>query len=566
MSDGQARGLERGLTEYGDRDFSRFLRRAFLRAAGLDEHLASPVVAIADTSSDYVPCHRQMPELVRAIARGVAAGGALPMVFPTMALGEPLLSPTAMLYRNLAAMALEEQLRSQPLDAVVLVGGCDKTVPAHLMAAASAGLPAVQVVSGPMLAGEWRGRRTGACTDCRAYWAEHRAGVIGADDIASVEGALCPTAGTCMVMGTASTMAILAEALGMSTPGSATAPAPTGERLAHGERAGRLAARLAVDPVRPADVLDRRAFHNALVVLAAIGGSTNAIVHLLAIARRAGVPLSLDDIGAVARDGPVVVDVKPSGSGYLEDLHRAGGVPALVHVLRPFLEPDARTVAGSTLGAIADAAPPPGDWQRTIRALDDPVSPPGGLAVVRGSLAPDGAVLKPAAATPALLRHRGRARVFDSPADLAARIDDPALDVVPEDVLVLRNAGPVAAGMPEAGALPLPRRLATAGVRDMVRVSDARMSGTAYGTIVLHCAPEAAVGGPLALVRDGDEIALDARAGSLDLLVDPAELERRRAAWTPPAALRRLRRRIHALGVLQANLGADLDVLAPGPR
>ena len=305
MSDGQARGLERGLTEYGDRDFSWFLRRAFLRAAGLDEHLASPVVAIADTSSDYVPCHRQMPELVRAIARGVAAGGALPMVFPTMALGEPLLSPTAMLFRNLAAMALEEQLRSQPLDAVVLVGGCDKTVPAHLMAAASAGVPAVQVVSGPMLAGEWRGRRTGACTDCRAYWAEHRAGVLGADDIASVEGALCPTAGTCMVMGTASTMAILAEALGMSTPGSATAPAPTGERLAHGERAGRLAARLAVDPVRPADVLDRRAFHNALVVLAAIGGSTNAIVHLLAIARRAGVPLSLDDIGAVAREVPV---------------------------------------------------------------------------------------------------------------------------------------------------------------------------------------------------------------------------------------------------------------------
>ena len=416
MSDGHARGLERGLTEYGDRDFSRFLRRAFLRAAGLDEHLASPVVAIADTSSDYVPCHRQMPELVRAIARGVAAGGALPMVFPTLALGEPLLSPTAMLYRNLAAMALEEQLRSQPLDAVVLVGGCDKTVPAHLMAAASAGVPAVQVVSGPMLAGEWRGRRTGACTDCRVVLGGAPRGRAGADDIASVEGALCPTAGTCMVMGTASTMAILAEALGMSTPGSATAPRADG-RAAGARRAGRPAGGAARRRAgAPRGVLDRRAFHNALVVLAAIGGSTNAhrapAGHRPPRRRAARRSTTWARSRATSRSSSTS---SPAGRATSRTSTAPAACLRLLRVLRPLLEPEARTVAGTTLGEIADAAPTPGDWQRTIRTLDDPVAPPGGLAVVRGSLAPDGAVMKPAAATAALLRHRGRARVFDSP-------------------------------------------------------------------------------------------------------------------------------------------------------
>ncbi len=547
------------LTSYGDDGFSRYLRGAFLAAAGYDrDDLSRPMIGIAHTCSDYTPCHRQMPELLEAVRRGVLEAGGLPMAFPTMSLGETLLSPTSMLFRNLAAMETEELIRAQPMDAVVLLGGCDKTVPAQLMAAISADIPALLVVAGPMMTGSWRGTRLGACTDCRQQWARHRAGELSEAEIAEVEQQLCPTAGTCMVMGTASSMACVVEALGMMLPGGAAAPATTGDRLRHAAASGRRAVRLAAEHLMPSRLLTPASFRNALTVLAAVGGSTNAVIHLLAAARRAGISVDLSDVDRVASGVPLLVDCKPSGVGYMEDFHRAGGVPVLLRALEPLLELEALRVDGRSVREAIGDVEPPQPWQSTIGTLDSPVGPPGALAVLRGSLAPDGALIKVSAATDSLLRHRGRAVLFDTPADLA-RIDE--VDVRPEDVLVLRNAGPVGAGMPEAGSFPIPRRLAAAGVKDMVRVSDARMSGTSYGTVVLHCAPEAAVGGPLALVRDGDEISLDVPARRLELLVDPAELDRRLAAWTPPPAPERGWRRLYAERVLGADLGADLDFL-----
>lgn len=564
------RGFDRGLTSYGDEGFSRFLRRAFLASAGYDaEDLNRPVIGIADTSSDYTTCHRQMPELVAAVKRGVLQAGGLPMVFPSMSLPEILLNPTSMLFRNLAAMETEELLRSQPMDAVVLVGGCDKTVPAQVMAAVSAGVSAVSLVAGPMLTSSWHGRRLGACTDCRGMWAEFRAGQLDADDLGEVRQALAITAGTCMVMGTASTMACVVEAMGLALPGSATAPAPTGDRLRAGSAAGRAAVDLARNPRPMRDLVTTASLHNGLVVLSAIGGSTNAVVHLLAIARRAGVTLELDAFADVSRGVPVIADLKPAGTGYLEDLHRAGGVPALLTVLRDHLDLTAQVVEGGTLADRLDAATGPAPGTSAIRSLTDPVKPTGGLAVLRGSLAPDGAVMKVAAATPGLTVHEGSAVVFESPEDVAHRIDDPSLGITPDTVLVMRNAGPVGAGMPEAGSFPIPRAIAQTGVRDMVRISDARMSGTAYGTIVLHVAPEAAVGGPLALVRNGDRIRLDVPGGRLDLLVDDQELARRRSTWQPEVRADHGWRRLFATRVAQADKGADLDLweneAAPDP-
>jgi dihydroxy-acid dehydratase len=566
MSDPQRRGVNRNLTSYGDPAFSRYLRRAFLASAGFDrEDLDRPVVGIADTSSDYTTCHRQMPEVVEAIRRGVLEAGGLPLVFPTASLGEILISPTSMLYRNLLAMETEEMIRSQPMDAVVLVGGCDKTVPAQLMAAVSADLPALAVVVGPMHSGSWRGERLGACTDCRGYWSRHRAGELDAGEIAEVEASLCPTGGTCMVMGSASTMACLSEVLGLMLPGGAAAPSGTGDRLRHAVASGRRAAQLTREPLRPRQILSRSAFENALTALLALGGSTNAVIHLTAIARRAGVALGLDDVQAVSERVPLLVDCKPAGAGYLEDFHRAGGVPALLKALEPLLDLSVRTVEGRALGDLLKEVPPPASWQSTIASLEEPLGPTGSLATLRGTLAPDGAVIKAAAATPELLQHRGPALVFDSVEDAVARIDDPSLQVTPRHVLVMRNAGPIAAGMPEAGSLPIPRRLAEAGVRDMVRVSDSRMSGTAFGTVVLHCSPEAARGGPLALVCDGDEVELDLRERRIDLRVEESELARRRERWTPPELPQRGWARLFAETVLPPELGADLDFLAPPP-
>jgi dihydroxy-acid dehydratase len=561
---GNARGIDQDLTSYGDPAFSRFLRRAFLASAGYDEEdLSRPVVGIVNTASDYNTCHRQMPEIVQAVKRGVLEAGGLPFAFPTISLHEINTSPTTMLFRNLAAMDTEEMICAQPMDAVVLLGGCDKTVPAQLMGAVSAGVPALSVVSGAMLCGYWHGERLGACTDCRRFWAAHRAGQLSDDEIREVEKRLCFTGGTCMVMGTASTLACCTEALGLMLPGGATPPMASGDRLRNAVASGRCAVELACCGTRPADILSRGSFENALTALVGLGGSTNAIVHLLAIARRARVPLMLDDFESVARRVPLLADCKPAGSGWMEDFHHAGGMPVLLKALEPLLDLSAKTITGRTLGETIADVHPPGDWQRTIRTLDNPMGPTGSLAVLRGSLAPDGAVLKKATSSEALLQHRGPAVVFDSPEDAAARIDDAALGITPEHVMVLRNAGPVAAGMPEAGSLPIPNYLAAQGVKDMVRVSDARMSGTAYGTVVLHCSPEAAVGGPLALVRDGDLIELNVPERRIDLLVDQGELARRRAEFRPPPQPERGWRRLHAEHVLQAHLGADFDFLVP---
>ncbi len=562
MDGGEPRGIARNLTSYGDAEFSRYMRRAFLASAGFDAgDLERPIVGIVDTSSDYNTCHRQMPEMVDAVKRGILEAGGLPLAFPTISLHEILTSPTTMLFRNLAAMDTEEMIRAQPMDAVVLMGGCDKTVPAQIMGAVSANMPAVSVVSGPMLTGYWRGERLGACTDCRRYWARYRAGELNETEIAELEQALCFTGGTCMVMGTASTMACIVEAMGLMVPGGATPPMSSGDRLRKCVASGRCAAALAETRTRPGDILTRGSFLNAVTVLMALGGSTNAVVHLLAIARRAGIPLTLDDFDAVSRRVPLLVDCKPAGKGYLEDMHFAGGVPVLLKALEPLLDLSAKTVMGVTLGETLRDVQPPGEWQTVIRTLDNPLGSTGALAVIKGSLAPDGAVLKAAAASKTLMRHKGPAVVFDSPEDAVNRIDDPALGITPGHVMILRNAGPVGAGMPEAGSLPIPKYLAKAGVKDMVRVSDARMSGTAYGTVVLHCSPEAATGGPLALVRDGDLIELDVEKRRIELLVEEPELARRREQWKPPRGPARGWRRLHVEHVLPAHLGADLDFL-----
>jgi dihydroxy-acid dehydratase len=558
-------GIYGNLTSYGDVAFSKYMRRAFLASAGYDaEDLERPIVGIADTSSDFNPCHRHMPELVDAVKRGVLEAGGLPLAFPTLSLHEVLVRPTTMLYRNLLAMVTEEMIRAQPMDAVVLLGGCDKTVPAQLMAAVSADIPAVSVVTGPMMTGSWRGERLGACTDCRRFWAEYRAGEMDEQEIRQVEQSLCPTAGTCMVMGTASTMACVTEALGMMLPGGATAPSGSGDRLRNAVASGRRAVALAKGGVSPSGILTREAFTNALTVLAAVSGSTNAVIHLTAIARRAGVQLTLDDFHEVSARVPVLVDCKPAGSGYMEDLHRAGGVPILLKALEPMLDPACKGVSGRVLGELLGDTSSPEPWQSTIREVGEPLGPPGALATLYGSLAPEGAVIKVAASTPSLLRHRGTAVVFESPEDLVTRIDDPSLDIRPESVMVLRNAGPIGAGMPEAGCLSIPKRLASEGVRDMVRVTDARMSGTAFGTVVLHCCPEAAVGGPLALVRDGDPVELDVEERRIDLCVEPSELEQRRARLAQTRPPGRGWGNLYARSVLSAHLGADLDFLAPG--
>ena len=564
MSD-QAHGLDNGLTNYGDKDFARFLRRSFARSMGISpELLNKPVVGIAMTPSGFNNCHRSMPDLVEAVSRGVLAAGALPLPFPTVSLGEVFLNPTSMMYRNLMAMDTEEMIGAQPMDAVVLIGGCDKTVPAQLMGAASAGLPAVQVVTGPMSTGRHRGQRLGACTDCRGFWAKYRAGTVDAQEMAIVEGRLSVTTGTCAVMGTASTMACIAEALGMSLPGTAAIPAVHSDRLVAAEETGRAAVRLIHSRRTPADIITEKSVENALRVLLALSGSTNAIVHLTAIAGRLGIRIPFARFNQLSDETPVLVDLKPVGEGYMEDFHAAGGMGALLRELKPLLHLDTIDIDGRTLG---ERLAEPLDWvDRTyIRAFDDPVSPVGGLVALSGNLAPDGAIFKRAAATPALFETEGRAVVFNGLEDLAARIDDPALDVQANDILVLQNAGPHAAGMPEAGYLPIPKKLAQAGVKDMVRISDARMSGTAFGSIVLHIAPEAAIGGPLAAVRNGDRIRLSIANKSIDLLLDDAEIRRRLAGHTPPPAPARGYKALYRKTVLQAPQGCDFDFLAkPG--
>lgn len=556
------KGINRNLTSYGDTEFSRYLRRAFLSSAGYDRiDLDRPIIGIVDTTSDFNTCHRQMPEMVNAVKRGVLEAGGLPFAFPTISLNEILTHPTTMLFRNLQAMETEEMIRAQPMDGVVLLGGCDKTVPAQAMASISADIPAVHVVAGPMLAGHWKGQRLGACTDCRRLWARFRSGELSETEIKEVEESLCSTGGTCMVMGTASTMACILETLGLMLPGGATPPHASGDRLKNCVASGRHIIELVNRQLTPKKILSKSSFENAIKVLMAVGGSTNAIVHIIAMARRAGIEISLEEFNAASEQTPLLVDCKPTGKGYMEDFHNAGGVPALLKALQPLLKGDARTVFGSSLADSLKHVDEPGRWQETIRTLANPLRERGAITALFGSLAPDGAIIKSAAASEHLTKHRGPAVVFESPQDAAERIDDPSLNITPRHVMVLRNGGPVGAGMPEAGSLPIPRYLAEQGIKDMVRISDARMSGTAYGTIILHCSPEAAVGGPLSIVRDGDWIELDLEENRIDLLLDKAEMERRAELFTPPPVPERGWKRLYHQHVLQAHLGCDLDFL-----
>ncbi len=559
-------GLAHGLTNYGDRDFSLYLRRSFAQSMGYSRAmLAKAVVGIAYTPSAFNNCHRHFPELLEAVKRGVLAAGALPMDFPTISLGEVFLNPTSLKFRNLMSIDTEEMIRAQPMDAVVLMGGCDKTVPAQLMGAVSAGRPAIMLVAGPMMTGRHRGEKIGACTDCRRFWAQYRAGKVDDEEIAQVEGRLAVTAGTCAVMGTASTMACLAEALGMILPGTAATPAVHADRLRAAEATGAAAVRLIGSPLTPDRIVTPKSVENALRVLLALGGSTNGIIHLTAIAGRAGVRVSLEQLNKLSDTTPVLVNLKPVGNGYMEDFYAAGGMGALLRELKDLLHLDCLTITGETLGQrlAADA----GEWvdRSIVAARKEPLEPQGGLVALFGNLAPKGAILKRSAADAKLCEHEGRAVVFSSLADLAERIDDPKLEVEPQDILVLQNAGPnSASAMPEAGYLPIPKQLAARGVKDMVRVSDARMSGTAFGTVVLHVTPDSASGGPLALVRGGDRIRLSVKQRRIDLLIDDAELKRRAAAAPSPAALPvRGYSRLYAREILGADEGCDFAFLRP---
>jgi dihydroxy-acid dehydratase len=561
------KGLRKGLTSYGDAEFSLFLRKAFIKAMGYsDDALARPIIGITNTYSDYNPCHGNVPDLIESVKHGVMLAGGLPMVFPTISIHESFAHPTSMFLRNLMAMDTEEMVRAQPMDAVVVIGGCDKTLPAQVMAISSVDLPAIVLPTGPMLVGHHRGEVLGACTDCRRMWAQHRAGKIDEAEIDLIGGRLVPTVGTCGVMGTASTMACIVEALGLSLPMSATAPATHADRRRIAEASGKRAAEMAVyGSPKPSDLITPVSVRNAMIVLQAIGGSTNGLIHLTAMAGRAGVKLDLETFDRLGREIPVLINLKPSGAHYMEEFHHAGGVPGLMRELTAQLDLRALTVTGSTIGdLIGKAEVVPG--QDVIRSLASPVKKEGAMAVLHGNLAPYSAIIKQSAASPELMRHTGRAVVFDSVEDMTARIDSPDLDVHADDILVLRNAGPKGApGMPEAGYLPIPLKLARLGVKDMVRISDARMSGTAFGTIVLHIAPEAAVGGPLAVVQTGDRISLDVEARRIELLIDDAQMQSRLAKWKqlPPRRKRPARgyARLFEDCVLQADEGCDFDFL-----
>lgn len=563
------KGLGRGLTNYGDNEFSLYLRRSMASSMGYSrDMLAKPVVGICSSGSGYNNCHRLMPELVEATKRGVLAAGGLPIEFPTISLGETFLNPTSLMYRNLMSMDVEEMIRAQPMDAVVVIGGCDKTLPAQLMGAANADVPMVYLAVGPMLTSPYDGERLGACTDCRRFWGKYRAGEVDEPGIRRVEGSLATTAGTCAVMGTASTMACIGEALGVMLPGTAAIPAVHADRLraaeASGARAMELATATGKDKLLPRHIITVKSVENALRVLLAIGGSTNAIVHLTAIAGRLGIPVAMDRLNAMSDETPVLVDLKPTGAHYMEDLFAAGGLIGVLKELKHLLHLDAMTVTGETLGERINRHDGYIDHE-IVRPFDKPFQPMGGLVALFGTLAPRGAILKRSAADPTLFEKEGRAVVFSSLEDMAARVDDPDLDIQADDIMVLQNAGPKSpAAMPEAGYLPIPKKLARQGLKDMVRISDARMSGTAFGTIILHVTPEAADGGPLGLVRTGDRIRLSVKDRKLDLLVDEAELAKRRAAMDPAAVqpeFKRGYRKIYMDHVLQADGGVDFDFL-----
>jgi dihydroxy-acid dehydratase len=550
---------------FAGREELAFQHRSALRSMGLDPDFYDnkPVIGIANSWSDLNNCNQNLRQLAEAVKRGVLAAGGLPLEFPTISLGEEFMKPSAMLYRNLMAMDVEETLRSNPIDGVVLLCNCDKTTPAQLMGAASANLPAIQLNGGPRSVGNWRGQAVGSGTDIWRYWDEVRAGKLTQSDWKDLEASIACSAGACNTMGTASTMTSLSEALGMMLPGVSSLPAMDARRLAAAEGTGRRIVAMVLADIRPASIMTATAFDNAIRVLMALGGSTNAVVHLIAMAGRLNITLPLSRFDELSRTTPWLVNLSPSGDFLMDAFHGAGGVPAVMSELKLLLNTDCLTVTGQTIGDIVSRAR---SFNReVIRPASDPLSPQGAISTLSGSLAPNGAVIKASAASARLMRHRGRAIVFHSYEDMLARVNSPDLPVDADSVLVLQNAGPKGVpGFPEWGMIPVPQKLLEQGISDIVRVSDSRMSGTSFGTVVLHVAPEAAAGGPLALVQDGDEIELDVENRRIDLHVDPAELARRRAAWkAPTSAHLRGYPRLYIDHVLQADEGCDFDFLRP---
>ncbi len=556
-------GMYKNLTNYGDSEFSIFLRKAFIKGMGYSEEMLNkPIIGITNTYSDYNPCHGNVPDLIKSVKAGILSSGAIPLEFPTISIHESFAYPTSMYLRNLMSIDTEEMMKAQPMDACVLIGGCDKTVPAQLMGAFSANIPAIQLVTGPMLTGSHRGERVGACTDCRGYWAKFRAEEINLAEINEVNNQLVPTVGTCGVMGTASTMALITEALGMMISNGASAPAVSAERRRIAEKTGKVAVEIANKSFNPKSFLTLKNFKNALTVLSAIGGSTNGIVHLTAMAGRLGLDINLNEFDKMTKDTPMIVDLKPSGSGYMEDLFKSGGLPRILNELKDYLYLDAITVTGETIQEIIEKNNY--NWkQDVIRKVEDPIFDKGSIAVLKGNLAPGSAIIKQSAASKELLTHEGVVEVFENLEDLANRIDSDDLNVTKDSILLLKNIGPIGApGMPEAGLIPIPKKLAKQGVKDMVRISDGRMSGTAAGTIILHVCPEAAAGGTLDIVESGDIIKLDVKKRLLELKLTDEEIAiRKKNKKSNKEIKRRGYDKIFHESVLQADKGADFDFL-----
>jgi len=558
-------GMYKNLTNYGDSEFSIFLRKAFIKGMGYSEEMLNkPIIGITNTYSDYNPCHGNVPNLIKSVKAGILSSGAIPLEFPTISIHESFAYPTSMYLRNLMSIDTEEMMKAQPMDACVLIGGCDKTVPAQLMGAFSANIPAIQLVTGPMLTGSHRGERVGACTDCRGYWAKFRAEEIDLAEINEVNNQLVPTVGTCGVMGTASTMALITEALGMMISNGASAPAVSAERKRIAEETGKVAVEIANKSFNPKNFLTIKNFKNALTVLSAIGGSTNGIVHLTAMAGRLGIDIDLNEFDKMTKDTPMIVDLKPSGSGYMEDLFKSGGLPRILNELKNYLHLDATTVTGETIKEIIEKNNY--NWkQEVIRKVETPIFDKGSIAVLKGNLAPGSAIIKQSAASKELLAHEGIVEVFENLEDLANRIDSDDLNVTKDSILLLKNIGPIGApGMPEAGLIPIPKKLAKQGVKDMVRISDGRMSGTAAGTIILHVCPEAAAGGTLGIVKSGDIIKLDVNKRLLELKLSDEEISTRKKSKKRNSEIkRRGYDKIFHESVLQAGRGADFDFLRP---
>lgn len=554
----------RKVASYGDEGFSTFLRRAFARHLGHHaEDFDKPIIGICNTESEVNRCHSHFGPIVEAIKRGVLMAGGIPLEFPTISLGESFITPTTMLYRNLAAMDTEEMVRAQPIDGVVLIGGCDKMTPAQLMGAASSDIPAIMFTGGPMGNGEYKGQTLGACSDCRYFWQEYRGGTIDEEELEEINESLAPTAGHCMVMGSASTMAVVSEALGMMLPGAAAIPATENRRLAMAQETGKQIVNLVQKDITPSQIMTKEAFENAIRMVMAVGGSTNAVIHLVAIAGRLGIKLPMELFDRIGKETPFIANLRPAGNFQMQEFYYAGGAPAVMKEMERILHVDELTVTGKTVAENLKHVTIDEVYREIIYPFDEPLHKGDGIAVLTGNLAPNGALIKPKAASKELLNHKGRAVVFSSLEEMEEKVNDPNLDVEATDILVLQNAGPVGApGMPEAGMIPIPEKLLKQGVRDMVRISDCRMSGTGFGTIILHVSPEAAVGGPLALVETGDTIELDVENRKIELCISDEEMKRRKGNWTSPVQkATRGYVRLYQEHVLQADEGCDFDFL-----